>query len=235
MSSGESAMLAKNDIFMPSEKRSDWYKIYLRGGGVGWVYSSFTEEVNEGKILIKKDSHIRSGPGNDYRIIDSVKKGTQLMAYDVDDLWYQVRAPNNLMGWVLGDLTRDIPYTKVKVMKRTPVRSGPGDNFQQLTTYAESKEFTPIGEDGDWYILKHSDTRKGYVRKSDCEKKSKMRTVFTLDLCNIRSGPGLQHQVITRVDPATDLLVIGESGDWYNVKLTANEGKGWIKKELVFE
>ena len=62
----------------------------------------------------------------------------------------------------------------------------------------------------------------------------KSALVFTLDKANIRNGPGESYEIITTVEPATDLTVIGTEGDWYNVELQDGR-KGFIKKELVFE
>jgi len=236
ISSNEIAMLRKDDILIPAEKRGEWYKIFLRGGDYGWVYSSFADEDYKGMLLIKEKSNIRRGPGSNYRILAVVNKGTELRCCDIQDRWSQVVTPNRDIGWILTDLTRDISYTEVVTIRRTNVRSGPGDNFAQLEIYGDQKSFTPINESNGWYEFKFSATKSGWVQKKDTEKKSKLRTVFTLDLCNIRSGPGLSHEIITKVDPATDLLIIGENGDWYNVKLTSQtRTSGWIKKELVFE
>ena len=49
---------------------------------------------------------------------------------------------------------------------------------------------------------------------------------------NIRSGPGTKNKVITTVRRGDELEMLGETGYWYNVKLS-NEVEGWIYKKLV--
>ena len=236
MSSEEYALLRKDDVFIPAAIKGEWYKIFLRGGDFGWVYSSFVEEVKSSVLLLKSDSFIRKGAGVNYKILAVAPQGAKLKSYGTENLWCQVVAPTGKLGWILTGLTKDISYSEVVVIRRTLVRTGPAEKFAQLKVYDVNKKLTPIREKDGWYEFKVSDMQKGWILKKDCEKKIKMRTVFTLDLCNIRSGPGINNEVITKVDPATDLLVIGETGQWYKVKLTAGDGSlGWIMKELVFE
>ena len=64
----------------------------------------------------------------------------------------------------------------------------------------------------------------------------KTRIVFTLDVANIYKSPGVNYPIIRKVEPATDVRILGSEGDWYYVEVqTADKPKGYIRKELVFE
>ncbi|NHM26358.1 SH3 domain-containing protein [Desulfofundulus sp. TPOSR] len=54
------------------------------------------------------------------------------------------------------------------------------------------------------------------------------------DLVNVRSGPGLQHTVVTQVNRGDRLTVLGKVPDWYQVQLPGG-GTGWIVAWYVRE
>jgi uncharacterized protein YgiM (DUF1202 family) len=54
----------------------------------------------------------------------------------------------------------------------------------------------------------------------------------TGSVVNIRGGPGMKTTVVTKVKKGDTLEVMGEIGNWYNVKLPTDE-TGWIYKKLV--
>ncbi|MDQ0285459.1 N-acetylmuramoyl-L-alanine amidase [Desulfofundulus luciae] len=51
---------------------------------------------------------------------------------------------------------------------------------------------------------------------------------------NVRSGPGLEHPVVTRVNRGERLAVLGKVPDWYQVQLPGG-GTGWIVAWYVLE
>ena len=227
--------LKAGDEYYPVAKQGEWYKVILRGGDYAWVYSSFYEEVVKRNMLITQKSFMRDGPGIEYKIVGEVKQGEDLKCLDEQNSWCQVRAASGKIGWVSVELTRGLPFTPLITIKQTLVKTGPADSYANIETFEANKEFTPIAESNGWFQVKLADAKRGWVRKVDCVKKSKSRYVFTLDSSDIRNGPGPTFEIVTKVDPATDLMVIGESGEWYNVKLMTEGIIGWIKKDLVFE
>jgi N-acetylmuramoyl-L-alanine amidase len=61
--------------------------------------------------------------------------------------------------------------------------------------------------------------------------KAKIVTV-TWTFGNIRSGAGDNYSLIATVKQGDKLIVIGESGEWFNVRLE-NGQEGWIKNTVV--
>lgn len=56
--------------------------------------------------------------------------------------------------------------------------------------------------------------------------------VVTGDTVNIRTGPGLSYDVVTKVKNNEVLSVMGEEGDWIRVKTSSNK-VGWIANWLI--
>jgi uncharacterized protein YgiM (DUF1202 family) len=54
----------------------------------------------------------------------------------------------------------------------------------------------------------------------------------TWTLANIRSGVGHNYPVVKFVKQGDKLTLIGESGDWYNVRFE-NGQQGWISNRVV--
>jgi len=229
------SMLMKGDEFQAVAKLGEWYKILLRGGDFGWVYSSYYDEIINSNLLIKENSFIREGPGIDYKIIGTAKAGDKMKCLAEENDWCKVTSSSGEVGWINSKSSRDISFTPVLTIKETMVHSGPGNDYAVLTTYPVNRKIVPINQKNEWYEFKYSAAKNGWVRKDDCINESKSRIVFTLDKSHIRKGPGTNYDVIRQVDPATDLMVIGENGDWYNIKIKDSNIEGWILKNLVFE
>ena len=56
--------------------------------------------------------------------------------------------------------------------------------------------------------------------------------ILTWTFENIRSGAGDNYSVVTTVKQGDKLTVIGESGDWFNVRLEGGQ-QGWISNRVV--
>jgi hypothetical protein len=54
----------------------------------------------------------------------------------------------------------------------------------------------------------------------------------TWTFANIRSGAGNNYSVVTTVKQGDKLTVIGESGEWFNVRLESGQ-QGWISNRVV--
>lgn len=56
--------------------------------------------------------------------------------------------------------------------------------------------------------------------------------VVTGNVVNVRSGPGLNYQVVTKTEAGQGLSVVNKSGEWLQVRLY-NGKEGWIRQDLV--
>ena len=56
--------------------------------------------------------------------------------------------------------------------------------------------------------------------------------VVTAKILNVRSGPGINHPVLTQTYMGNVLIIQGSASDWYYVRLPDNT-YGWVMKAFV--
>ena len=59
------------------------------------------------------------------------------------------------------------------------------------------------------------------------------QVVVTAKILNVRSGPGVNHTVLTQAYMGNILVIQGNAPDWYYVRLPDNS-YGWVMKNFVF-
>lgn len=110
-----------------------WFEIRTDDGQEGWVAASVTELV-EGQIAVAtatpapispkitadpettrlrvtiNSAYIRSGPGQNYPVIDSVARGSTLtvLGYAQNGGWFNVRLSGDRSGWIGADITEPV-------------------------------------------------------------------------------------------------------------------------------
>ena len=57
------------------------------------------------------------------------------------------------------------------------------------------------------------------------------KNMYTIDLVNIRKEPNTNSNILMVVEQNTELKVVGESGDWYEVE--TSQGNAYVSKELL--
>ncbi len=111
------------------------------------------------------------------------------------------------------------------------IRSGPGTQHNRLWKVQKYFPLLVIDKSGDWYQFKDFEGDKGWVHKSLV---GKISTVITKnDTCNIRSGPGTNHNVLFTVEKGIPFKVLKRQGSWINIEHSDGD-KGWIHKALVW-
>lgn len=85
------------------ERKNDWAHTIDFENDEGWVYSSLIEDTKT--MIVKVDTaNMRSGPGKDYDIIATAKRGVIFTPVDKKDGWVKVRYKNNITGWIFNTL-----------------------------------------------------------------------------------------------------------------------------------
>ncbi len=227
------ATLIKDDKFLALDFSKNWYKILLRGSQIGWVYSGYVKEITKGSLLAKENSFLRMGPGLDYRKITTIPGGEKVKWLDQKGDWNQVQISSGEVGWIFEKLAKNVTMPQMTAQTNSSVYAGPGTNFARVGQVARGRKYSPIDKKPDWYQIRLSAGTDGWV-PSDVFSPRKSRVVFTLDKANIRSGPGMNYDIIQTLQPATDVTVIGTEGDWYHVQMQ-DGNRGYIRKDLVFE
>ncbi len=225
--------LIKGDEFLALDFKNNWYKILLRGSVIGWVYGGHVKELTRGTLLVKENSLLRMGPGQDYRYITTVPAGERVKWLDQKGGWSQVQIKNGEVGWIYQEMAKNITLPEVTAQRSSPVYAGPGTNYAKVGEVIRGKQYAPIEKRQDWYHIELFTGTSGWVPASVFTQ-LKSRVVFTLDKANLRAGPGMNFAVVQQLQPAVDVTVLGIEGDWYYVQL--QDGKrGYLRKDMVFD
>lgn len=226
--------VTKGEKFLALEKEQNWYKISIRNNEVAWIYAGFVAEQFIGTQLIKAETNLRMGPGVDFDIIEQVPKGEQVKYLEEKSGWRQVQVKSGEVGWIKMEEAKQVPMAKLTARQNDIAYREPGFNYPSVGRVVKNNEYKPIEKKGDWYKIQLQDGVFGYAHV-DVFEAPKRKVVFTLDAANIYKSTSASSGVIQKVEPATDLVILGSEGQWYHVELTDGKTRGYIRKELVFE
>ncbi|HAA34507.1 MAG TPA: hypothetical protein DCD97_04265 [Firmicutes bacterium] len=126
------------------------------------------------------------------------------------------------------------------------IRSGPGTDYNRLTQVLAGTRLTVLAAEGEWFLVELPGGEKGWIAgwlvelhdplpggatelgENDGLPSNVARSALVMkDSVNIRSGPGVENPVITKVNTGQQLKIIGEQNGWFAVSLPDGQ-KGWV-------
>ena len=111
------------------------------------------------------------------------------------------------------------------------IRSGPGTNHNVLWKVEQYFPILVIQKSGEWYRFQDFEGDKGWVHQSLV---GKIQAVITRnDNCNIRSGPGTNHNILFAVEKGIPFKVLKRENSWIHI-VHSDGDKGWIHRSLVW-
>lgn len=167
-------------------RENNWYQIKTEQFN-GWVRNDLINVQKEYQIQVTANEvNLRSGPGINYDIVDSVNQGEIFTLLDIAGDWYQVRTPAGLQAYIKAEFTET---TEKATVVNTPaavpgqlassvltsinqvevisgnvyLRSGPGSNYDQMGSVSEGDILSVLGQEGDWYKIRKSDGSSAYI------------------------------------------------------------------------
>ena len=230
--------------------------------------------------------NVRSGPGLDYDILTTVPKGTQatIIGIGPNSEWYKVNlGVLSEPAWiyaglttVTGSLASVRQYTQAEVdgieagadnplaiivPTILNVRSGPGTEYDIVTTVAQGTqaEIIGIGPQDEWFLVELDGLDEpawiyqelttvvgslAGVRRvaswqvgqpsSDTEVERPIAVTYP-SLVNVREGPGESYNVLKAVGQGTRarIMGIGPDENWYLVDIDGLDQLGWIREHLT--
>lgn len=210
--------------------------------------------ANTKQIIIEVNAlNVRSGPGTQFQIIDSVKKGEQFSVLEDKDRWYKIQLHNNQLGWVASWLVSEQTIqsnqlVKVQVVEAVSnginVRTGPSLSFPVVTSI-KKQEFYPILENnGEWIQIQLNPQTVGWVaswvvvtshqevKPSQAASADVSRSVaITANILNLRSGPNTSSTILDKLTKGQVVNLLKIQDGWYQVK--TNQHTGWIASEYA--
>ncbi|MFC1877721.1 SH3 domain-containing protein [Thermodesulfobacteriota bacterium] len=111
------------------------------------------------------------------------------------------------------------------------IRSGPGTGYEILWKVESYYPIMVLKKSGLWINFRDFEGDEGWIHTSLVHKKP---TVITIkDTCNVRTGPGTNHDVIFTVGKGIPFLIMDRQKNWIQIK-HADGDRGWIYKSLVW-
>ncbi|HBT63178.1 MAG TPA: hydrolase [Ruminococcaceae bacterium] len=122
--------------------------------------------------------------------------------------------------------------THTVTASRLNVRAGPSTSNTIIHALWNGNQVPVIGESGNWYQIRLSDGRTGWVSKNYMAPQRGNSGVVTATKLNVRTGPSTTHSVMHVLWNGNQVPVIGESGNWYQIRLS--DGRtGWVSKTYL--
>lgn len=113
------------------------------------------------------------------------------------------------------------------------IREGPGLSYTSSTQVSVGQVLTIIEENGNWFKVRLSSGKVGWISADYVEKVIKKITV-TGSIVNLRQGPGTGYRQIGDVKAGQTLSVLAEKNGWYKVLLSGSN-EAWVAGWLVVE
>ncbi|KAB2951204.1 SH3 domain-containing protein [Heliorestis acidaminivorans] len=114
--------------------------------------------------------NVRQGPGTDYDVIASIAKGTNLPLLDLKPGWAEVLINDSRSGWISREWSEQFLSTGVITGNIVNLRSGPGRDFEILTTLKKEEKVFLLKESDNWYRVITGEGNKGWMSADYVEK-----------------------------------------------------------------
>lgn len=207
------ATLRKGQTVYVYGSRGDWKKVSVHGGRRGWVAN----------WLLTYESD---------KLNDPIPLPTPRLDFPSPQTGQSGAGGAGLYAWI------DEP--------RVNVRRGPSQNEEIVFQLTHGQQVKVLDVSGHWCKIKASD-RSGWIAgwvidfsppgeefmapESGQEVEVKVGWVAR-PVVNLRSGPGLNYPEIAELTLSTQVIIIGQRGQWYKVALD-NGKTGWAASWLI--
>lgn len=111
------------------------------------------------------------------------------------------------------------------------IRSGPGTGYDVIWQVEKYYPIEVVNTSGNWYHFRDFEGDEGWVHQSLVDKLSTVITVRPK--CNVRSGPGIQFDIVFTVEKGIPFNILKKQGKWINIQ-HADGDSGWIFRSLVW-
>ncbi|NMD70584.1 SH3 domain-containing protein [Bacillus sp. DNRA2] len=266
------AQVNSGDKFSVIKESGDWIQIELSKNKKGWVanwvvkrdqtQSSSTSKVTKGSsgVATTDGLRVRSGPGTNYKVLDTLKNGTTIEVADTSDNWIKVSYSGG-QGWVSKDyvkLTTDAKQQDKPPKKDSSIKQEKGyGTVTASILYVRSKgsldgtiigkvhqgdRFKILEETNNWIKIEYQKGAYGWVASWFLDQASDAQSVaipsgeyieMLHDGTNIRKNPTIQAEVVERADKGEVFETVKQVQDWFEIRLNNGDTAyvaGWVVK-----
>ena len=128
-----------------------------------------------------------------------------------------------------------------------PLRSGPGSNYDAITTLPKGIQINVVGKEGYWLKVESKHGGKpGYIDEQFAARNGATKTApaktaagsvagpyRTLREIDLRQGPGTKYPTVAKVPSDVKVNVVRAEGDWLRVESKKGGKPGYVDKRDV--
>ncbi len=136
------------------------------------------------------------------------------------------------------DISQTHPFV---IVDNTMIRTGPGTQFRTIAVVRRGSKVQVVGRDGDWLlIVSKRGNPPGYIEITSVKPGTGEEQDYAspqvegpwelLVDTQVRSGPGLENQVVAEVKKGMKMDVIGEEKGWLKVQSKSGNPPGYVER-----
>ncbi len=229
--------------------------------GILFLLPHISFAANGTAVVAANVVNIRNGPGTGCAVISQVGLGQRLPVLSQSGDWYQISLPSGEKGWLaswLVNVDKDPAPAPAPAQNSNQavvvnvdcanIRGGPGVNYNLISQVMSGDRLPVLEKSGDWYKVRLNSGAAGWIAgwlvtavaatpqatpaPSPPATQGEKIAVVTGSVVNVRSGPGTSNGITGQVYQGNSLPVLGQSGDWYHVRLPSGV-TGWVAGWLL--
>ena len=139
--------------------------------------------------------------------------------------------PTLLLALVLAAGTAMAQERLAIVVDVANIRAGPGTDRQVIGKMEKNTPVMEVSRQGEWILFEDFKQAKGWIHESLVGDISAVITKKSM--CNIRSSPGTDHEVVFQAEAGVPFRVLDSSGEWLHIEHSDGD-TGWIHESLVW-
>ncbi|MEG1559752.1 MAG: SH3 domain-containing protein [Clostridia bacterium] len=217
--------------------KDEWLEI-IADGEHGYIHKDFVGY--EHAYVTADEVKIRSGPSTDSEKVGLVYEGDMINVLSTYNGWYRVEA-GEYSGFVFSKYVREAPVITELEHKRAYItdagvnfRKGPSTDFSPFKRLNKFTAVTVTGEADLWYRvfidLGEEEKTEGFVSKEFIEFGTPTLYVTSQDV-SLRTGPGSDYTIITKVRKNSKFVITESEGDWF--KGVVNGVTGYMSMQYL--
>ena len=203
--------------------------------------------------------NIRSGPGINYSKKGVVYKGASLNIIETNGEWSHVTLDNGEKGWVYSkyinstsssnNIANNVSGQVIVTASYVNIRIGAGTNNTIKTVVPYGTKLTLISKSNGWYNVKLENGTTGWISgkyistiSNNQNSNQSSNTYNNFTPCNgkvtsyanlnVRSGPGTNYTIKTRLIYGQVVKLTEKSNGWYKITLS-NGSDGWVHSDYI--
>ncbi len=111
------------------------------------------------------------------------------------------------------------------------IRSGPDITYGALGSLQQGNQVEILGSENNWYQIK-TEQFNGWVRNDLINMQKEYQVQVSANEVNLRSGPGINYDIVGSINQGEILTLLDITGDWYKVRTPAGL-QAYIKAEFA--